>query len=213
MKRTHNVTVDKRKREELQSANCLDVDTIADASVLSAVYDHFKQVQKHEPDFGTTPWYISQLEMVLEEHSKLVQSLKNEGFSDSTEDRANAYLKQLLKNYDSATKLGFSQVPWKILDLNTFNETWRNLFDQLLSLGFQPEISTSSATCAASSSLSSTTSATSTLTTTVDITLDQIKDILSGLVDVSPKEDRYCLYMFHMGMTPADFTVQKYDFC
>jgi len=29
--------------------------------------------------------------------------------------------------------------------------------------------------------------------------------IKSGLVDVAPNEDRYCLYLFHMGMEPKGF--------
>lgn len=33
--------------------------------------------------------------------------------------------------------------------------------------------------------------------------------INGGYVDVSPEEkERYCLYLFHMGMVPSDFTVQ-----
>lgn len=32
--------------------------------------------------------------------------------------------------------------------------------------------------------------------------------IAGGFVDVSPQEqDRYCLYLFHMGMQPRDYKV------
>jgi len=89
----------------------------------------------YDPTFGATPWNVSGLQTYIDEHNKLLQTLKNTGFTDN-EYKSNVLLKQILGQLDNVTLLGFNQTAWKVVDLSIFNDTWTQLNNQLLALGY-----------------------------------------------------------------------------
>ena len=141
MKRLHNPTIDNRKREELRKAKCIDVDSIPDPSVLSTVLENYQQVIVYDPTFGANPQNVSELYNYIDEHNKLTQTLKSSGLTD-TEEKPNAILKQMQTKYSDAILLGFNLLTWKAAELNTFNDTWNQLYNQLLALGYGGEKTT-----------------------------------------------------------------------